>query len=201
MTENGLMGKISKFLRKENNLQLAIAGVAAVALIVFVLTSFSGGTGNSKQTTSEESTSSKTTSTSTSTDLETRLELILSQVESAGKVKVMVTYETGPEIVPAVKTETQKNTTDGDSTSGQNSHSVSTTENSEPVVVQGGNGSEPMVLVEKEPVVLGVLVVAEGASELDVRLKLMEAVQTALQITPDRIEVLPMNISNNKEGN
>jgi stage III sporulation protein AG len=200
MKENGLVAKISKFLRKENNLQLAIAGVAAVALIVFILTSVSG-TGNNQPAVTEDNTGSAAATSDTSTDLETRLEQILSQVENAGKVKVMVTYETGPEIVPAVKTDAQKNTTDGDTSGGQNSHSVSTTEESEPVVIQGKNGTEPMVLVQKEPVVLGVLVVAEGASELDVRLKLMEAVQIALQITPDRIEVLPMNISNSKEGN
>jgi stage III sporulation protein AG len=98
-----------------------------------------------------------------------------------------------------MSTDTQQNTTNGGAT-GSESHSVSTTENSEPVVVQGKNGSEPMVLKQKEPEVLGALVVAEGASRLEVRLRLAAAVQVALQLPANRIEVLPMDTSNNKEG-
>lgn len=191
----GPLEKISKFLRKGNNLSLTIAGVAAVALIAFILTSMNGsGQGPAEA----QAAGSVTGGEITSEGMEARLERILSQVEGAGQVRVLVTYQTGPEIVPAVKTDTQSNTSEN---SGQDSHTTSITENSEPVVVQGKNGTEPMVLVQKEPVVLGVLVVAEGASSLPVRLRLMQAVQVALQIAPDRIEVLPMNISENREGN
>lgn len=194
--ENGFVAKITKFLRKDNNLSLAIAGVAGIAIIAFILTSLN--TGSQPQTKTDASTGQQAAAQSkSSTDLETQLEGILSQVDGAGQVQVMVTYETGPEIVPAVKTDTQNSTTDG---TGQNT--TSTTQNSEPVTVQGKDGTEPMVLLQKEPVVLGVLVVAEGASNLEVRLRLMEAVQVALQIAPDRIEVLPMNITQqNREGN
>jgi stage III sporulation protein AG len=192
----GPLDKISKFLRKDNNLSLTIAGVAAVALIVFILTSMSGSGQNPSD--AQAAGGNAPAADSSSESLETRLERILSQVEGTGQVKVLVTYETGPEIVPAVKTDTQSNTSEN---SGQDSRTTSITENSEPVVVQGKNGTEPMVLTQKEPVVLGVLVVAEGASSLSVRLRLMQAVQVALQIAPDRIEVLPMNITENREGN
>jgi stage III sporulation protein AG len=197
MKENGTIAKISKFLRKENNLQLAIVAVAAVALIAFILTTLTGNTNGQPDTSTDEGSQNAATQ-NTSETLGTRLERILSQVESAGKVSVLITYETGPEIVPAVKTDKQSNSSN-DGTEQTNS-TTSTTQDSEPVVVQGKNGTEPMVLMTKEPVVLGVLVVAEGASELDVRLRLMQAVQVALQIAPDRIEVLPMNISNSREG-
>jgi stage III sporulation protein AG len=195
--ENGFVAKITKFLRKDNNLSLAIAGVAGIAIIAFILTSLN--TGSQPQAKTDSSSNQQTAAQSkTGTDLETQLEQILTQVQGAGQVQVMVTYESGPEIVPAVKTDTQNSSTD--STSGQNT--TSTTQNSEPVTVQGKDGTEPMVLLQKEPVVLGVLVVAEGASNLEVRLRLMEAVQVALQIAPDRIEVLPMNITQqNREGN
>jgi stage III sporulation protein AG len=200
MTENNFIARISKLLRKENNLQLAIAAVAVVALVVFILTTVSGN-GNKQPTVSEDNGNTTANTTQASAGMEARLEQILSQVQNAGEVKVMVTYETGPEIVPAVKTDTQNNSSDDSGTTGQNNnHTTSTIENSEPVVVQGKNGNEALVLKQKEPVVLGVLVVAEGASDLEVRFRLIEAVQVALQITPDRIEVLPMNISNSKEG-
>lgn len=198
MKENGAIARISKFLRKENNIQLAIVAVAVVALVAFILTTTLGNTGAGSQPASAEGDGGGATDLSSPEGLESRLEQILTQVDGAGQVRVLVTYETGPEIVPAVKTGTQSDTADDGS--GQGS-TTSMTQDSEPVVVQGKNGTEPMVLMMKEPVVLGVLVVAEGASELDVRLRLMQAVQVALQIAPDRIEVLPMNISNSREGN
>lgn len=197
MKENGIVAKITQFLRKGNNLSLAVAGVAAVALIAFILVSLNGSGNPQDQTQGNAADTAASAGTDTQADLEARLEQILSQVDGAGRVQVMVTYETGPEIVPAVKTDTQNSSSD--SSSGQNT--TSTTQDSEPVTVQGKDGTEPMVLVQKEPVVLGVLVVAEGASDLEVNLRLAQAVQVALQIAPDRIEVLPMNITENKEGN
>lgn len=196
MKENSLITRITKFLKKDNNLQLAIIGMAVVALIVFVLTTTTNTNGGVQD--SQASNGTQAALSNADDSMETRLEKILSAVDGAGDVKVLVTYETGPEIVPAVKTDTQNNSSDG---SGTGQHTTSVTENNEPVVVQGKNGTEPLVLVQKEPVVMGVLVVAEGASQMDVRLRLMQAVQVALQIAPARIEVLPMNITNNEEGN
>ncbi len=193
--ESNLISKITKFLKKDNNLQLAIVAVAVVALIAFlVTTTFAKGT----QPQADGGNGTQVAQSNMEEDLEARLERILSSVDGAGSVKVLVTYESGPEIVPALKSDTQRNTSDSNGT-GQ--RTTSTTENNEPVVVQGKGGSEPLVLVEKEPVILGVLVVAEGASDLDVRLRLAGAVQVALQIAPARIEVLPMNITNLEEGN
>lgn len=195
MKENGAISRLTKFLRKENNLQLAIIGVAAVALVAFILTTTFNG---SPSAGSSNDIGQPASESSGEAELETRLEAILSQVEGAGKVKALVTYEAGEEIVPAVKTGTQSNNTNG---SGQSGGSTSLQKDSEPVVMQGSNGIEPMVLLTKEPVIRGVLVVAEGATELDVRIRLLQAVQVALQLEPSRIEVLPMNISNNREGN
>lgn len=198
MEKGGFLETVKGFLRKENNLQLAIAGVAAVALLVTIFsTTIKPPANDSAQSDATATTQAQTDQASPS--LESRLKGILSSVEDAGAVDVFIAYATGPEIVPAMSTDTQKNTTDGGS-AGSESHSVSTTENSEPVVVQGKNGSEPMVLTQKEPEVLGVLVVAEGASKLEVRLRLAAAVQVALQLPANRIEVLPMGISNHKEG-
>ncbi len=193
--ESNLISKIVKFVKKDNNLQLTIVAIAVVALIVFLVTTTLD---NGTQPQEADNTSSRDIQSDNGESLESRLERILSSVDGAGTVKVLVTYESGPEIVPALKSDTQSNTSDS---SGSGQRTTSTTENNEPVVVQGKNGTEPLVLVEKEPVILGVLVVAEGASDLDVRLTLAGAVQVALQIAPARIEVLPMNITNLEEGN
>ena len=191
--KTGYLEKIKQFLRKENNLTLVIAGVAAVALLITVFTS-------NLTPAAQETVQDNVQQTEKTTDsLEARLQSILSQIENAGEVQVFIAYATGPEIIPAMSVDTQKNTSDGGS-SGTENHTESTTENREPVVIQGKNGTEPMVLTQKEPEVLGVLVVAEGASELEVRLRLAAAVQVALQLPAARIEVLPKDRSNHKEG-
>lgn len=190
--------KIKGFLRKENNLQLAIAGVAAIALLVTIFSTTLQPKTADPAADDASATAQEQITGSTDT-LEDRLASILTQMDGAGAVDVMVTYATGPEIVPAMSQDTQKSTTDGGG-AGSESHSVSTTENSQPVVVQGKNGSEPMVLTQKEPEVLGVLVMAEGASKLEVRLRLAAAVQVALQLPANRIAVLPKDTSNHKEG-
>ncbi len=193
MDKSGILEKIKQFLCKENNLTLVIAGVAAVALLITIFTS-------SLAPAAQEADQDESKPASLASDsLEVRLQSILSQIENAGDVQVFVAYATGPEIVPAMSVDTQKNTSDGGS-SGTETHTESTTENREPVVIQGKNGTEPMVLTQKEPEVLGVLVVAEGASALEVRLRLAAAVQVALQLPANRIEVLPMDTSNYKEG-
>jgi stage III sporulation protein AG len=191
MEQAGFLEKIKQFLRKENNLQLSIAGVAALALLVYIVST----TIQPAVDVQAEQTAAVGTADQVSASLEGKLEQILSQIENAGQVKVMITYSSGAEIVPAMSVDTQKNTSDGGSDGSEN-HTDSITENREPVVVQGKNGTEPLVLMQKEPTVLGVLVVAEGASALDVRIRLLTAVQVALQLPADRIEVLPMGISN-----
>jgi stage III sporulation protein AG len=49
------------------------------------------------------------------------------------------------------------------------------------------------VLREDSPKVLGVIVVAEGADDIGVKLNLLEAVQTVLNVSPDRVDVYKMN--------
>jgi len=62
----------------------------------------------------------------------------------------------------------------------------------EPATVETGNGYAPIVLYEKEPIVRGVVVVAEGASDFSVRQKLQAAVHAATGIPIERIEVFEM---------
>ena len=123
--------------------------------------------------------------------LETRLSKILSQIYGAGRVEVLITYETSGEIVPAMSSrideDAQDTNTGGNSTMQHRSSSVS-----EPATVKSDGNQVPIVLVEKEPVVRGVIVVAEGASAASVRMDLMHAVQAATGVSLSRIEVFEM---------
>ena len=60
-------------------------------------------------------------------------------------------------------------------------------------------GAETIVLTEIEPTIRGVIVIAEGAADVSVRLKLQNAVITVLGITAERIDVFEMKSNNEEE--
>lgn len=124
--------------------------------------------------------------------LEQRLMDTLSCVRGAGKVKVMVTYETGNEIVPAMNTDV----TSSINVSGE---SKSRTESSSPVTTYQNGQNEAIVLMEREPTVRGVIVVAQGAADISVRLKLQAAVQAVLGVEAEKVEVLEMGMNGMEE--
>ena len=108
------------------------------------------------------------------TSLETRLEDALSKVDGAGKVKVVITVESGMETVLAYKIITK-----------ETSNGVEIEET--PILVNG----KTVTLMEKYPKVNGVLIVLEGTS-LNVISRVQEATTSLLDIKLSQIEILTM---------
>lgn len=125
-------------------------------------------------------------------DDETRLARVLSSIDGAGRVDVMISYLTGPERVPISdvnRTTSDENTQDA---SGTNRSVTTVTEASKTVTVGQQGANEALVLVEKKPQVQGVIVVCEGARNIGVKLSVMDAVMTVLGVPAERVEVFPM---------
>ncbi len=114
---------------------------------------------------------------STDYDLENRLSSILSTVKGAGKVNVMITYETGSEKIIAYNRSSEKD-----------SSVFSERESSEAVI----NGDSPVILKEVYPKIEGVLIVAQGGGNEEVKNNLIRASQALLAIDVNKIEVLVM---------
>jgi len=132
-------------------------------------------------------------------DLEARLQEVLSCIRGAGRVSVMITYDTGREIVPAMSTSINSNgseTDDGE----KRSSSEQRTESTEPATLSGSGGNSPIVLKEIEPVVRGVIVVADGAADVAVRMDLQRAVRAVLDIPLSQIEVFERSAQPINEG-
>ena len=125
-------------------------------------------------------------------ELEQRLSEVLSKIRGAGKVDVLVTYETNGEIVTASVRQTDEDVRSANGT-GSSETSRSVREVTEPATVETENGHKPIILYEKEPLVRGVIVVAEGAADFSVREKLQAAVHAATGIPIERIEVFERN--------
>ena len=60
----------------------------------------------------------------------------------------------------------------------------------EPIIITQNGEETPLVLMEILPVVKGVVVVAEGAKDVGVKLQLLEAVQALLSLSSGNIQIL-----------
>ncbi|MGL5749829.1 MAG: stage III sporulation protein AG [Paraclostridium sp.] len=125
-------------------------------------------------------------STEKDNDLESKLEKILSQIEGAGEVDAMITYESSKQIEPAFNSNsTKEETTETDSQGGE--RTVTTSSENKTMITSSENN--PVVIKTSEPKIKGVIVVASGASEPSVKQTLYSAVQTALQVEGHQVEI------------
>lgn len=107
------------------------------------------------------------------TMLENKLSDRLSELDGAGKVKVIISVKSG--LRSEIATEKQVSGIGG-----------GTTET--PVLISG----KPLILGEIYPEICGVIIMAKGADNIKVKLSLITAAQTFLDVTGDKIQVLPM---------
>lgn len=128
---------------------------------------------------------------STASSLDGRMESILSDIEGAGAVRVMIAYESGAEIVPATSENTETTTTNDDG-DGSSKTSETVRKQTDVVTVQDQSETSALVLKEKMPEVKGVIVIAEGAGDIGVKLNLLKAVETLLNISADKVDVFEM---------
>jgi len=123
-------------------------------------------------------------------EFEKRLEQILSEIQGAGNVKVMVTWNSDGEVVHAYnQTEESVLREQQDGAEGF-SKSDEKKLQKELVFIDSGTGRVPVVIQKIKPEVKGVVVVADGAGSSSVRQDIINAVEALLGIPRHRIQVL-----------
>lgn len=125
--------------------------------------------------------------------LSKRLETVLSQIQGVGEVKVTVNLASTPEKDYAVNTNSGNKNTQEHDQKGGNRTITETNEQDQMVLVRESQGSkeEPVVVTEKKPEVKGVVVVAEGVTDSEVKANVMKATQVYLDIPLYKVIVLP----------
>lgn len=119
--------------------------------------------------------------------LEKKMESILGKLKGVGEVSVMITLEDTSEKFPAANTNTTIETTkEVDSEGGI--REVNREDTSVQMVSKSNDGTL-VVLKESNPTVKGVIVVAEGASDIIILENLYEAVKTVLGISGNKVQV------------
>ncbi len=109
------------------------------------------------------------------TTLEEKLQKIISNIDGVGKA--LITINVDGTVEEVVLKNTESITQNG------------TTNISESVVLVNG---KPYVLKELAPKILGVVVVCEGANNLNTKIAITEVLTTILEVSSDNIRILKM---------
>jgi len=175
--------KILDKLGKIKNIK-HIEVIIAISLIVAVIGIYFLSTKSKSVKTSEDK-----VVTNNSTDVyEQKLKAVLSEIEGAGQVEVMITYDSSSEIVTANTT-----TVSTDKTNSSDRTAESKNETVSPVLISQSGTTTPLIVKEILPSVKGVIVIAEGADDIRVRLNLVNAVCTALAVDAEKVEIFTKN--------
>ena len=198
---------IVKFLKNKNNLLIIVLlGVLLMVIAIPVDTAGTKNTGTGYQaggtaayTAAGDGTAGYDETAGTGyvweqeqyiKEMEAKAESLLSGVNGAGQVKVMITLRASSEqVVEKDMPVTRSQTSEQDSQGGSRMVSEFATEDA--TVYRKGNGyEEPYVVKTLSPSVEGVVVVAEGAGNGEVSKNLSEAVQILFGVEAHRVKVL-----------
>lgn len=169
------------FMKLFSSKYLKIIILCVICLVAFILFL---NVSNNSEVSNSVSTGAKynyTTTMEYCTALEKKLESVLSQINGAGNVSVMLSVEGSPELVYAVDSDTKVSTNNNGST---------TTSSSSPIIVQTNGNSSPLILTENLPIVKGVIIVSSGANNMGIKLDILSAVSKLLDISTEKISVL-----------
>ncbi|MBP5427542.1 MAG: hypothetical protein J6Y29_06640 [Clostridiales bacterium] len=125
--------------------------------------------------------------------IEKEMEELLGKIEGAGKVRVMITYKTSKEVIREFeKKEIINDTKENDG--GGGSKLIQQREISDTITFEeNGGGRKAVIRKEIEPEIKGVVVVAEGAHDDDVRRNLQMAAKVLTDIPVHKISVFVMD--------
>lgn len=130
--------------------------------------------------------------TKTDNDLEIRLSQILQQIKGVGNVSVMITYSETSKTVP-IYNEDNKNSNTEESDSGGGNRKISENTNKKEVVFQEVNGEKELITQNIiKPVAEGAIITAEGASNVEIKTNIIQAVEAVTGLATHKIQVFEM---------
>ncbi|MCL2569844.1 MAG: hypothetical protein FWE16_01395 [Firmicutes bacterium] len=169
-------------LRKVKNIEFYVAGGVILLMIAIFATNFLGGVSNDQPNHANWN----QMQTNFARDMEARLVQTLSQVRGAGRVEAMVTVAGSATLEIAYNIDERTVTQTG-------ANGVSTTTITvvrTPVIINDRGGPRPLILMEIKPQIRGVVIVAQGAHDIGVRLAILRAAQALIADNTVNIEVL-----------
>ncbi|GAB7386825.1 stage III sporulation protein AG [Bacillaceae bacterium] len=124
-------------------------------------------------------------------EYETQLKEILEQIVGVGQVSVMINLESTEEVVVETNRSSRQQTVKEQDGKNGTRDTIDQSREEQVVLVDSDNGQQPIIVKRIKPNVRGVLIVAKGAENLQVKKWILEAVQSVLDVPAHRISILP----------
>lgn len=168
-----------KKIKQVKHIGLIVTIIFVLILLIILFGNFNFlNFSNSSKVASQSKNYTYISSSEYAQNLEYKLKSIISKIKGAGNVDVMITLESGTNLLLA-----------SNETQNVNSNEV-TTVSASPIILEQNGDSSPLVIGEVLPKIKGVVVVSSGASDIAVRLNILHAVQTLLDLDDMQIQIL-----------
>lgn len=167
--------RLKKFVFSDKGRRILIAAAAAAMLLLLLSTASCGGKSSGGI---DNGGAANEDLSEIERELERRLEQIISKIDGAGSVSVMITLEGSSELVY-----------ERDRKSGRNSNDSSESVGSETEVVLAGSSKEPLWIGTVLPKVRGAAIVCSGASDPVVRERVANVAAKVLDLGISRVYV------------
>ena len=148
---------------------------------------------NSKQlaTTSQEN--SRINTIQTADDLEIKLENILSKIQGVGTVEVCINYSESSEVVAMYNENSKVSTTEEIDTSG-GTRKIQETDTQKDIIYEEVDGEKtPITQKIIQPKIEGAIITAKGASNIDTKTNIIQAVEAVTGLATHKIQVFEIN--------
>ncbi|MBM7651571.1 stage III sporulation protein AG [Neobacillus cucumis] len=122
---------------------------------------------------------------------ETQMRKALEQMLGVGDVTVVVTIDSTDKKILQKNTTTKTQTTDETDREGGQRKVVDSSTDEQLVILRNGDKEVPIVVETQKPDIRGVLVVAKGADNIEVKKWIKDAVTKALGVPSYRVAVMP----------
>lgn len=154
--------------------------VAIMFLLILALILFNDFNFSSKSNSTSEYSTTYTSSEEYVNSLESRLKTVLSKIKGAGNVEVMISIKSGLEFEIA---------TNEESTSTTKGNETTTTSSSKPIIITNDGQESAIIISENLPEITGVVIVSSGADNTFVKLNLLTATETLLNVSQNKIQI------------
>lgn len=165
---------IDKIKKDKKALFIVIIGLLAIFLITL------SGSSEQEDTQEDIDTSTSSTSYTTNEDLTNQLIVLLEQIEGAGSVSAMITFDSTQEVIYAYDySESYSNDDDSSSNNYENEY----------IIIDEDSNENGLIVKTIYPTIRGVAIVCDGADNAVVKQRIISTVSALFDISSAKISV------------
>ena len=148
---------------------------------------------NSKQLAAENQNTTNLSNIQTSEDLETKLEKKKKKIQGVGTVEVFINYSESSEVIAMYNENSKVSTTEESDTSG-GTRKIQETDTQKDIIYEEVDGEKtPITQKVVQPKIEGAIITAKGASNINTKTNIIQAVEAVTGLATHKIQVFEMN--------